>query len=70
MNIAVLAGVQGGVNSNTFTAGAGYTLGAAIGGVAAGRTEFKSVAAIQTGVTASMTFGMNTPFAITILTIK
>lgn len=69
-NEMLLAGVQGGINSNTFTAGPGYTLGAAIGGVAAGRTEFKSVNAIQTGVTASMTFGTNAPFAITILTIK
>jgi hypothetical protein len=69
-NEVLLAGVQGGINSNTFTAGAGYTLGAAIGGVAGGRTEFKSVTATQVGVTASMTFGTNAPYAITILTIK
>jgi len=69
-NEVLLAGVQGGTNSNTFTAGAGYTLGTAIGGVAGGRTEFKSVSAIQTGVTASMTFGTNTAWAVTILTIK
>jgi hypothetical protein len=69
-NEVLLIGVQGGSNSNTFTAGSGYTLGAAIGGVAGGRTEFKSVTSIQTGVTASMTFGNATAYATTVLTIK
>ena len=66
----LLIGVSGALNSNSFTAGANYTLGPAVGGAASGQTEFQKVTAIQTGVTASMTFGSNTTYAATVLTIN